>query len=261
MIRKPIAFILVQFFIGSVCAQISPPGLDDTNAAFWTAVGISQKISDRWSFAVYAGAARESNPDNYSLVLKPAIFVVNQETQYQFDQHWSLSLCASYRTQNRYEEEAPYDEATPEIRKEARYYSRLYFKEKTGRVGLTFSFRPEFRTYYAEHGHVWRPINEEMRFRLKGQASVPLNKSNTNQFIVANEVLSATDHLKDNRAHHWTHYAFTEDRLSTYFRHTFSQPAIIMDLGVMHQIKSTGQYIPHLAFDLIFQNLLWKPKT
>lgn len=251
--------LLGVFFLAASCntalSQISPPGLDDTHAALWMALGVSQKISDHWNVTLYAGGARKSNPDNISPVEKSAIFVINQETLYTFNPHWSVALCTSYRTQNQYEEAEPYDKGDPAVKKEVRYYSRIYFKENVHKLGVALSFRPEYRTYFAERHH-WNPIDSELRFRLKAQVSVPLGKSNTNQFILSEEILTATDHTLENHHPHWTSYAFTEDRFATFFRHVFKQPSIVTDLGVMHQVRADGKYIAHLSFDVIFQNLL-----
>jgi hypothetical protein len=254
MKRITIACLLLQVVTFNIAAQISPPGLDDPHAAFWSAIGFSEKLSERWNLTIYAGAARESNPDDYALLRKPAIFVLNQETRYTFNKNWSLSLCTSYRTQNRYEEVDPFEKADPDKRNEVRYYLRLYYRHSIRKFSFAYSFRPEFRTYYGEHGRLWRPVDEEVRLRLKAQVSVPLNASKSNQFILANEFLTATDHI-DDRASHWTRYKFTENRLTTYFRHVFGKPSMVADLGIMHQLRSDGRYTAHLSVDLIFQNI------
>lgn len=254
VLKLLLPFILIASGSNTALSQISPPGLDDTHAAVWMAVGIRQKISDHWSTALYSGGSRKSDPDNYSPVRKAAIFVINQETTYTFNPQWSVALCTSFRTQNQYQQEEPFAKDKPSIKKEIRYYSRIYFKENIRKLQLALSFRPEYRTYFAEQHH-WNPIDTELRFRLKAQVSVPLGKSNVNQFILGEEILSATDHTVDNYAH-WTHYALTEDRVSTFFRHVFKQPSIVTDVGVMHQIKADGKYIAHLSFDVVFQNLL-----
>jgi len=242
-----------------VSAQISPPGLDDTRAVVWGAVGFSQQIGAKWQTTMYLGTSRESNPDSYSFFSKPAISVMDLNQTYSFNQHWQLAGCVSFRMQSRYEDDPPYDLNDPALRDEIRYYMRLFYRHKINRVSFAYSFRPEYRTYY-NHSHPWDPVPQEFRFRLKAQVSIPLNPSGSNQFIVGNELLSATDHhVHNNERPRWTHYAYTEDRLTTYFRHTFNKPSLIVDLGFMYQMPAGEGLITHFAFDFIFLNPFGKP--
>jgi hypothetical protein len=245
--------------------QISPPGMDDTNVVAWGAIGINQQIGKKWAVTVYGGAARESNPNNTNLLQKQAIVVFNQETQYQFNSHWLLSFCSSFRIQDRYKEDAPSELQNPPLRDEARLYLRLYYKHSLRKIGMTYSFRPEYRAFYDTHWNHWDGTPFELRFRLKAQANIPLNASKTNQFILANEFLSATDDQRNaNHELHWSAYRFTEDRFTTYLRHVFTKQSIIADIGMMHQIKydkGKSDYIAQFAFDILFQNPFWKPKN
>jgi hypothetical protein len=237
--------------------------MDDTNAVSWGAVGINQQISKRWSTTAYLGYARESNPDDYSLLTKSAIFVANQETQYLFNAHWQLSLCSSFRIQNRYRKEAPYTVNDPDVRNEIRFYSRLYYRHHLGKVNMTYSFRPELRLFYNRDFTGWTSAPEELRFRLKVQANIPLNEDKSNQFIIANEWLSATGKKRNSDGMiYWSEYRFTEDRFTTYFRHLFKKPALIVDVGMMHQIRiddKKARYIVHFGFDFLFQNPFGTP--
>lgn len=236
-------FCVFLFLLSTAFAQISPPGIDGTNTSFWSAIGINQKFSDRWMTSVYGGASRQGNPENYSLIQKPGMLVLSEETMFQINPKWAIALGVSYRKQSRYEEESPYSPADLEVDEE-RFYFRFYLREKLGKLKLTFSFRPELRFYFGDHGHTWSPVDEEVRFRMKGQAAIPLNEANTNQFIVANEIFTATDR--------WTSYAFTEDRIATYFRHDFKR-LVSADVGIMHQLKADGDYVVHVAFDVILK--------
>jgi len=237
-------------------SQISPPGLDETNAAFWSAVAINQQLS-RWTLGFYVGAARKSDPDNVSLFKKPAIFVVNEEIAFQVNKRWSVAFCASYRSQNEYEKTAPYLVEDPSSKIEDRFYMRFYYRETLWKIPFVFSFRPELRLYFGEHGHTWNPVDEELRFRFKGQAMIPLDDVRSNHFVIGNEILTTTDHEKGKVAEHWTAYNFSEDRISTYFRHKFN-PHVTADVGVMQQIKHDGGYVAQLSVDLLFTNLFSK---
>lgn len=253
-------FLLFLGLFFEAAGQISPPGLDDTRAVIWGAAGFSQEIGTRWQTTFYVGAARQSNPDNYSALARPAIAVANLEQGYRFNERWQLSGCISYRSQNLYDDD-PMAQGELSSRSERRYYMRLYYRHNIRRVAFNWSFRPEYRTYYNHHNH-WDPVPQELRFRFKVTASVPLNTSGSNQFIMANEWLTTTDH----RVHvgeraHWTPYSFSEDRLTTYFRHVFKRPSLIVDAGLMYQLRPHEGVITHMACDLIFVNPFGKPAS
>ncbi|WP_276371418.1 DUF2490 domain-containing protein [Chryseolinea sp. H1M3-3] len=250
---KFVLWVLIAASTVESYGQISPPGLDDTNVALWSAIGINQEISKRWSISAYAGNSTKSNPDNFLLTQKQAMFILNQETKFEISDRWSLSFCASYRRQNEYQAEHPFLSDDPRIKIENRYYLRFYFNENFNKIKLTVSLRPELRLFYSDRGHRWSPLDRGLRFRLKAQVSIPLSPSGANQLIVANEILTATDRERKENTYDWTRYSFTENRLSTYFRHTFNH-FLSTDVGIMHQIKASGEYAAHVGIDLIFTN-------
>jgi hypothetical protein len=253
------------FYMPFLHAQISPPGMDDTNAVTWGAAGISQQVGKKWAVKVYAGTARESDPDNWSFLHKQAILVVNQETQYRFNKKWQLALCSSLRKQNRYMAEEPYTASDPSLRDELRYYLRLYYRTTAGKFNIAYSLRPELRFFYDNRGNHWSSSPEEFRLRFKIQASMPLNNDKSNQVIVTNEWLGAMDEKRNSEGElRWSRYVFTEDRLTMYWRHVFKNMRLIFDIGIMHQVKFADkqvEYIPHLAFDFICLNPFGIPKT
>jgi hypothetical protein len=232
-------------------AQISPPGLDGANAVAWAAVGFNQSWSKKWSSSIYTGGSFQSNPDNFRPLEKPAIFVLNQETYYSFNNHWQLALCASLRTQKIYMDDPPYTPTDPAWKNEIRYYARLFYRHQQGRWALAYSFRPEVRTFYTTSWDRWTPSPEELRFRWKAQGGYILNW-HANTLILANEILFATDQNQQS----WTPVSFTEDRFSTYIRHAFKKPEVLLDVGLMHQVwEENGlHYTTYLAIDLLFQN-------
>lgn len=239
-------------------AQLSPPGIDGAKVVGWGAIGLQQQLGEKWSLSFYTGGSRQSDPDNTRLLQKAAIFVVNQETRYTFNQHWRLALGTSIRIQKNYSDERPYDLDQPSARNELRYYLRLFYQHSINRVAMSYSFRPEYRDFYANNWDKWStPL--ELRFRLKGQANIPLNQAKTNQLIIANEFLSTIDHYNNASSERWTSFHFTEDRLTNYFRHTFQKPALCVDVGMMHQFwkeKASNQfhYTAYLSLDLLFIN-------
>ena len=142
--RLTVGFVLCAI---NSFAQISPPGVSDANIAFWSVFGLSQKISDRWLLSVYTGNSRQSDPDNIALFKKQAIFVINEETTFNFNKTFSLAACASYRIQNQYADEEPFRPAVPATKNQERYYLRFHYREQIGKTKLKFSFRPEFRRF------------------------------------------------------------------------------------------------------------------
>jgi len=184
--------------------------------------------------------------------------VFNQETYYSFNPHWQLAFCNSIRIQDIYAEEKPYELEHPGIRNELRYYLRLFYRHSYKRLNFSYNFRPEYRTFYTSDWDKWStPV--ELRFRLKAQVGIPINESKSNQIILANELLTVMDHYGPSKNNQWSSYHFTEDRLTNYFRHSFSKPAIVVDLGVMHQFYKQNptthlHYTAYLAFDVLFQN-------
>lgn len=245
----------VQFlYIGPVFSQLTPPGLDNTQSVMWSALGMQQKFSEQWDMSAYVGGSRESNPHSFAPLHKASIFVLDAGARYHINSKWAIAFHTSYRIQSKYEKEAPYDKASPYIRREMRYYPRLYYKPKLGSINVELSLRPELRTFYTVQGDPWQPADREIRIRLKGKTSLPLNSSHTNQFLLANELLAKSDREIVGDRTYWTDYFMSEDRLSTYFRHTFAHPSLIADFGMMHQFHSDGEYILHLAFDVIIKN-------
>lgn len=243
----------------SAYAQISPPGIDGAQAVAWGAIGFNQPLSKKWSITVYGGGARQSDPDTKNPFSKSAILVINQESLYAFNNRWQLALCTSFRKQNIYSHESPYELDSPSVRKELRYYLRLYYKHSIRRLSFTYSFRPEYRTFYTGDWDNWK-TDAELRFRLKAQVNIPLSQTNVNQLILANEILTVMDHYNEPvEGKNWSPYHFTEDRFVNFFRHTFKKPDVIFDVGVMHQFweeKTTQHlhYSAYLSFDILLQH-------
>lgn len=262
---KPLAAacLLLLMLHVQMYAQLSPPGIDGAKAVAWGAIGFSQPVGNKWSVTAYVGGARQSNPNTNNPVHKSAILVINQEWLYNFNAHWQLAVCNSFRTQDIYAHESPYEQGEPGVRNELRYYLRLYYKQPThGKVSFIYSFRPELRTFYTDNWDFWA-TNMELRFRLKGQANIPLNESKTNQLIIGNELLSAVDHV-DQSGEGWSDYHFTEDRFANFFRHTFAHPAVIVDVGLMHQFWEGKEdhhvhYTGYLSFDVLVQHPFGTP--
>jgi len=258
---KVIWSILVFAVVTSstVLAQLSPPGLDDTHVVLWGAVGINQAIGKKWSNQSYIGGSRFSDPNNDAVLKKQAIYVIEQQTYRQFGRNWQLGFCVSVRGQNMYSDDPPYEDATPALRREIRYYLRLFYRHQIGRFSFAYSLRPEWRNFYSPDWSNFYSSPRALRYRAKAQAGLTLGESKSNSIILANEFLfinveqrQATGNLV------WSNLAFSEDRVSTYYRHTFKKPAMVVDIGMMQQLNFKGATVTndyvHFAFDVIFMN-------
>jgi hypothetical protein len=257
--RKFCMVPLVFLWTITAHGQISPPGLDGAKLISWGAVGVNQQFGKKWSTTLYFGGSTQSDPDNFATFQKSGIFVLNQETLFRVSHHWQVAFCTSLRRQFQYEDQAPFSKEDPPWKKEIRYYTRLFYRYEKGSTTFLHSFRTEYRTFYAPDGEPWtQPV--QVRLRLKLQANIALNDAKSNLFIVANEWLFANE--KDSQGA-WSSFHFTEDRLSTFYRHIFQKPRLYLDLGMMHQLRVRGsnlEYATYLSVDLLFQNPFGTPR-
>jgi hypothetical protein len=252
-------FVLIVVTGGHLVAQLSPPGLDDTHVVLWGAVGINQAIGKKWSNQSYIGASRFSDPNNDAVFKKQAIYVVEQQTYRQFGKHWQLGFCLSIRGQNMYSDDPPYEDAAPALRREIRYYLRLFYRHQIGRLTFAYSVRPEWRNFYSPDWSNFYSSPRALRYRAKAQAGLALNESKSSSIILANELLFVNvEQRQADGTLVWSNLAFSEDRVSTYYRHTFKKPAMIVDVGVMQQLNFKGMTFNsdfvHFAFDVLFIN-------
>jgi hypothetical protein len=137
----------LAFSVTHCFGQISPPGVEGANTASWSAIALSQHFGKRWSTVVYVGFETQSHPNTLNPFQNHAITVFNQETSYKFLTYWQLALCTSLRNQSIYEEDEPYELNSPSLRRELRWYSRLFYKRQVGKAAVACSFRPEYRRF------------------------------------------------------------------------------------------------------------------
>ncbi|WP_458627073.1 hypothetical protein [Winogradskyella sp. PC D3.3] len=66
-------------------AQCSPPGLGKANTASWFAIGIKQNRNKKETInsTTPFGLRRTSTPDNYNLLDKQSIYVINEEVSHR----------------------------------------------------------------------------------------------------------------------------------------------------------------------------------
>lgn len=238
-------------------AQISPPGLDNTNTVLWGALGINQNIGTKWFNQSYVGLSRCSDPNNSALLSKQAIYVIEQQTYRKFGSHWQLGFCLSLRGQNMYSDDPPYESEDPALRREIRYYLRLFYRHKVNRFSFAYSIRPEWRNFYSPDWSNFYANPKALRYRIKGQAGLSVGPSGKASVILANELLFTQQEQRQPSGDlSWTTITWAEDRISVYYRYPISKQRVVVDVGMMQQLNfSKGTFVDnfvHFAFDILF---------
>lgn len=261
--------VIVSVGIAAIClfgtkglSQISSPGMGDAKTASWFALGLKQDFGreKKWESVSYIGLGRKSNPDEYNLVHKPSIFVINQEFFHQFHNRWQYSLGFSYRKQHEYTSTYPYVHKNPEFRQELRSYGRIRYSLGNDPVKATFQFREEFRKFY---GPRFRSFSEDLQFRsrLRMQLTWSINSTKTHRLIASAEALFSIS--KKHAPEQWTTFAYRESRFSLYYSLHPSSVPITFNIGYMNNLL--GNHSPHsvhyLAFDIIFTNVFSSQKV
>ncbi len=237
-------------------AQVIPPGLGKTNAASWFAFGIQQDLDDinKWSSTTYVGIARVSDPDNYNLLQKHSIFILNQEFKNKFAKNWEYSLALSYRNQRNYADSAPYDLDDPSTKQEFRLYGRLSRIFKTSFLEITPTFRQEVQKYFTSDFGAY-PENMRLRSRFRVKFKAPLTKDKKHSISLYSEQLFSTS-LSSEGDKDWSRFEYKDSRFSLYY--TLSPEHINWDfnVGYMNNLigKSNASSTHYLGVDVIWKN-------
>lgn len=250
-------FFLVVF-INSCLSQISPPGLGSANMANWNAVGIRQELDTiegkGWQSISYIGIGRKSNPNNYNPIYKQAILVLNEEIYHQFHKTWQYSFAMSYRRQDEYDKNVPYDYVSPKLKQEFRLYSRLSYIFKTSRLKIVPTIRQEFRKFYSPN---FTNVQEnfQLRSRFRIQLSINLDNKKHHRLIASSEQLFSIS--KYNSTNNWNIFDYRESRFSLYYSYSPKTLPVILSVGYMNNlVGSKNKYdVNYFAFDIIFENL------
>jgi hypothetical protein len=247
-------FLFISLADGRAAAQISPPGLGRGHTAEWIALGVSKDLDSlkRWSSVSYVGLGRKSNPDNYNPLYKSAILVLNQEFYYRFHKHWQSSLALSYRHQNAYLDNAPFNSEDPGFEQEFRLYGRFSYVYETPRFKVVPTFRQEFRKFYNPS---FIPEDErfQLRTRLRLQVALNLDSRKVHRLIVSSEELFSTSRFANVPG--WTSWADRESRFVAYYSLSPKSLPITFDFGYMaNRLRNTSPtYVHYLALDAIWK--------
>lgn len=241
----------------TVPAQVIPPGLGDTRTASWFALSFKQDLgapeAKDWQSVTYLGAGTMSNPDSRNPFDKPAIFIVNQEFKKRFQQHWEYTLAVSYRRQNEYADDPPYEKSDPAIKQEFRLYGRLSYTLKFSSAEITPALRQEIQRYYTPGFHNFPEIMRlRSRFRLK--FSIPVDKDKKHRILLFSEQLFSTSQM--NSTKQWTRFRYQDSRFSLYYSWSPADVPLTFNVGYMNNLKGTKSpvSIHHFGLDISWHN-------
>ncbi|MGN6647717.1 MAG: DUF2490 domain-containing protein [Cytophaga sp.] len=249
-----IALCLV--YITPASAQISPPGMGETNTAAWVAFGVRQSLDSAHkiqSFS-YAGLGRISGPHTNNPFKYQDIFVLNQEFYHKFHKHWRYSLALSYRNQDEYGDEKSFSNISPAHKQEIRIYGRYMYELKMHNVKLTATFRQEFRSFFDPD------FNQEndryqLRSRFRLQAAVTLDRDKVHRFTASAEALFSTTQttVPENQ---WSALSYKEARFCLYYSINPKNTSFTYSIGYMNNLigQAQAESVSYLAMDVIWEN-------
>ncbi|WP_051891378.1 DUF2490 domain-containing protein [Chryseobacterium sp. JM1] len=252
--------IIIGIFLLSLCgslhAQISPPGLGDANTAFWLAFGARRQLDSlgKKQALSYIALGRKSSPDNYNLVSKQAIIVLNHEVYHSFAPNQQYSYAVSYRRQPKYESSEPYEKEVTE--QEFRIYGRYAYTFKLGkRWKLKNTVRQEFRKFF-DAGFREVEENFQLRTRIKSQLTYNLSQKNNQKLALSAEGLFSTSYLNEPEQK-WTPFGYREMRIGVYYMFSIHHSPFSVDIGYVNDlirgsrsVKKGG--VHYLAVDVIW---------
>lgn len=247
---------LSNLLVNSAFSQISPPGLGKTKMAGWIAVGVRQEldtVEDRgWQSMTYIGVGRKSNPGNYNLFYRQAIWVFNQEFYHRI-KSWQYSVALSYRRQDDYLPDPPYEYGNPKLHQEFRLYGRLSYILNTSCIKLTPTFRQEFRRFYSA-GFKNVETNFQFRSRFRLQLTASLSDKREHRLILSSEQLFSTS--KESISGTWTGFNYNESRFALYYSYSPEILPLVFSIGYINNL--VGQKNPfdahYFVFDIIIKN-------
>lgn len=244
--------IFVLAFSLKTFAQLTPPGLGETNSAFWSAIGVSQKLDEKNTSKTYFGTGYISGTHEHNPFNAPSIIVLNQEFYHKLNSNWQYSYALSYRRQHEYDEE--FDGLRKAaIKQEFRVYGRIGYTARIGSLKWATTLRQEVRKFYtADFANV--PDALQLRTRLKTQLTVPLDIESHNSIIGSAEVLFAMAH---DTSEGWNQPEYKESRFCFYYSYSPESYPVTFDVGYMNDLIGYGNAtdnVSYLAMDIIIKD-------
>ncbi|MDB5274003.1 MAG: hypothetical protein JWO58_2370 [Chitinophagaceae bacterium] len=239
----------------SVFAQISPPGLGNANTASWFAIGIRQRLdsANHKQMVTYIGTGRISDPDNYDPFKKAAILVLNKEFYNLFHKNWQYSVALSYRRQNEYAEDAPYEKQSTGYKQEFRLYGRYSYILRNKKLKWVNTFRQEFRKFDTDKFKDWDETYQ-LRSRFRTQLTWNIDKRKIHSLVTSAEVLFSISKELNNG---WSDFDYRESRFCLYYSFAPSQSPLVFNVGYMNNLL--GKYgaltdAHYMALDIIWND-------
>lgn len=234
-------------------SQLSPPGLGETNTAFWQAVGVKQQLNENNALLVYAGLGRISGPDSNSPINNADIGVFNAEVYHKLSSHFKYSYALSYRRQNHFDFSLPDYAHHPSITQEFRGYGRLAYTLKDAHAKYSLTLRQELREFYDESFRA--ESNElQLRTRFKAGVSVPLDNHGNGLTCTAEALFSVSEEPHTG----WDHLGYKESRFCLYYTYAPASVPVIFDIGYMNDLMGHGHELTdasYLAIDVVLVDL------
>lgn len=248
-------FLVLVIITSFLHAQVSPPGLGDTNAASWLALGLRQDLNEDKTFEsmTYVGYGAISDDDNYSLTSKPSIIVINQEFLNDLNKNLKLSYALSYRNQKEYEINELTNTEFSKTQKEFRVYSKLAYINQLGRVKLTQTVRQEVRRFVdSDWKNTSNPL--QLRTRLKTQVAVSLDIKEQHTLTFGAESLFSTS--KNNYTKKWDSFKYNEARFTMFYTFRPKNTPVAISIGYMNNLikKNTTHSVHYASLDFVFED-------
>jgi hypothetical protein len=235
--------------------------------SLWTALGIDQKISERWLSVTDMGYGRHSDPNNSAFLKRQGLNVLTQDFIYKANKHWSFSVSMGYWRRNVYDDNLPYDARNypQQFRNEVRPYQKTYYHHAVKNMKVTHVLRTDYRFYFDQtFNHRW-PTPFEFRARYLQSWKISLTKDKKNFIIPIDEVLTGVDKYSATVAQQknskWSPYQFTENRLSLYYRRSLFEQKIDIDIGMMYQYwrDKPGVSTFNISYNIMFDIIIKEP--
>lgn len=252
---KVLPVLLICLFLNytNANAQLSPPGLGDTHEAFWSAIGVQQKINEKTTSMTYFGEGRISGAGSNDMMKEQSILVLNEEVYRAVNKNWKYSYALSYRRQDQYGNYSPYELEHPAIQQEFRVYGRLSNTISVNRLKWKNTIRQEVRKFYTPDFDNPEDVMQ-LRTRLKAQVSLQLGSTNENRLTGSAEALFS---ISDETNAGWGSFGYKESRFCFYYSYAPKSLPVTFDVGYMNDLMGYGHDVAdanYLAFDIILEN-------
>lgn len=251
-----LTLLLIILFSMNDFAQISPPGIGKTNLISWFAFGIKQALdSNQTRFSnTNIGFGRSSKPDDYRIFSRPTIFVVEEEFQHLFAQHWKYAVALSYRRKNVYNDDAPFEASTPRFKNDFRIAAKGEYHFGFKKSNISTGLKQELTTSFTPRFSLALPTNLELRTRLYTKYQFEISSNKEHRLKLGAELYFRSRHYLQERK--WGNLEYSETMFSLYYSFHPKNAPLTFDLGYVCDLIDMDHIFmaQHLALDVIWKN-------